>query len=78
MLFLYKALKITGKLSSTGKTANIAYFKDAKDVSGYAAEGVAAIVKEGIAGGSSEKKLNPKDYATRAETAVMLYAVVKK
>jgi len=77
MVLVARAMKIAGKASVTGTSSDIAGFSDASEVSGYAVEGVAALVKEGIIQGSNNK-INPKGTATRAETAVMIYRILNR
>jgi len=74
MVLLARALKITEKISTSGTAEDIAHFNDIDDVSDYAVEGVATLVKEGIIQGSNNN-INPKGTATRAETAVVMYRI---
>lgn len=75
MVLVARALKIVGK--STITETDIEGFNDIKEVSSYAVEGVAILIKEGIIQGS-ENNIYPKNAATRAETAVMMYRVLNK
>jgi hypothetical protein len=77
MVLAEKAMSIAGKDLNKGSAADIAAYKDASQVSGYAQDAVAALVKEGIIAGSGNK-LNPKQTATRAETAVIIYKLYNK
>ena len=77
MVLVEKAMRIAGKDINNGSAADIASYNDATQVSSYAQDAVAALVKEGIIAGSGNK-LNPKDTATRAETAVIIYKLYNK
>ena len=51
---------------------------DSADISGYAADAVAELVKAGIINGDQNRNFNPKNNATRAQAAVMIYNVLYK
>lgn len=78
MVMVARALKITNKISTTGTFEDISTFADAGEVSSYAIEGVATLIKEGIIQGSTGNMINPKGNATRAETAVIIYRIYTK
>ena len=48
------------------------------DNSAYAKKSVAACLKAGIVGGTSNNTISPKKYVTRAEVAVMVHHVLQK
>ncbi|MBV1757790.1 MAG: S-layer homology domain-containing protein, partial [Dethiosulfatibacter sp.] len=52
-------------------------FIDKEEISSYAIESLATMVKEGLISGSGNK-LKPIDYSTRAEAAVFLYRIYNK
>ena len=68
MVLMYRAMIAAGKNVEGG---NLNEFSDAADVSGYAREAVAALVKAGIINGSGGRILPAKNM-TRAEMAVAL------
>jgi hypothetical protein len=72
-----RAMKLAGKLKSTGVSADLNAFRDKGSVAPYAAESVASMVKEGLISGNG-KLINPAGYATRAETAVLMYRIYNK
>ena len=74
MVLTARALRIAGKLDTVGIFEDIKHFDDADEVSGYAVESVAALVKEGIIKGD-RKSINPKGTATRAEAATVIYRI---
>jgi mannose/fructose/N-acetylgalactosamine-specific phosphotransferase system component IIB len=76
MVFSVKALKAAGKIHDTGKLTDLSKFNDKSKISTYAVEGVATLVKMGIAQGSN-KCINPKGNTTRAETACIIYRIIK-
>ncbi|AEE90938.1 Ig domain protein group 2 domain protein [Tepidanaerobacter acetatoxydans Re1] len=78
MVIVARALKTTNKISTTGTFEDISTFADAGEVSSYAIEGVATLIKEGIIQGSTGNMINPKGNATRAETAVIIYRIYTK
>jgi len=76
MVLILRALKIADINLSEGSKKDIDRFIDTSSVSDYALEAVATLVKEGIIIGSNNK-IRPKEYTTRAETAVMIYRIYK-
>jgi len=78
MVMVARALELTKKVTITGTFNDISRFNDASQVSDYAIESVATLVREGIIIGNPDNTINPKSYATRAETAVMLYRILNK
>ncbi|SHK22549.1 S-layer homology domain-containing protein [Tepidibacter formicigenes] len=55
------------------KIEELNVFKDKEKIASWAKEGVATSVREGIINGIDEKSFVPKQKATRAQAAVMLY-----
>ena len=72
-----KAMRIADKTLLSGSAADIESYSDAAQIAGYAQNSIASMVKEGIITGS-ENMLNPKQKATRAETAVIIYNLYNK
>lgn len=52
-------------------------FSDANSVNDYAAEAVGALFKAGIIGGFEDNSFRPRDTATKAQAAKMIYQLVK-
>ncbi|MNI34452.1 Endo-1,4-beta-xylanase A precursor [compost metagenome] len=77
MVLAARALKLSGKISSTGTAADLISFSDTTSIADYAAESVAVLVKEGIIEGSSSS-IDPLGKATRAEVAAMVYRILIK
>jgi hypothetical protein len=77
MVLTTNALKIAGKISSTGTAADVQRFTDKSLIASYAVEGVATLVKEGIVVGSGDV-INPKGNASRAELAAIVYKIYSK
>jgi len=75
MAMAARALKVTGAADIAGKRTTLDSFKDADQVSGYAAANVAGMVELGLIEGSSAM-IKPRSNATRAETAVFLYRIL--
>ncbi len=71
MLMLTRALEAQGKKLDAADESVLAQFADAAEISNYAREAVASVVKAGIIAGSNGR-INPLAKATRAEIAVML------
>jgi hypothetical protein len=69
-----RALELKGRLAAKGTAADLSRFQDGAEVSGYAAEKLSALVREGIVQGDG-KLLRPLDNTTRAEAAVVLYRI---
>ena len=73
---LSRALEAQGKKLEKADESVLAQFADAAELSDYAKEAVASVVKAGIITGSNGR-INPVAKATRAEIAVMLERVLK-
>ncbi len=74
---LYNALKIIGRLPQGDSGKTLSDFSDAGMIDPWAQESMAFLVKTGTVGGSYGK-LTPKDTATRAEMAQVLYNLLAK
>lgn len=73
-LILYRTYQTAGyKLNANIQSR---YFKDAANISEYAAEAVQAMQKAGIISGFKDGKFAPKTGATRAEAATMIYKLL--
>ncbi|UWV47856.1 S-layer homology domain-containing protein [Acetivibrio thermocellus] len=77
MVLTTNALRIAGKISSTGTRADVERFSDKDQIASYAVEGVATLVKEGIVVGSGDI-INPRGNASRAELAAIIYKIYYK
>lgn len=55
----------------------LAAYSDMDEISGYARESAAQLIKAGILQGIGKQQLNPKMEMTRAETAVMVERLLK-
>ncbi|OAB43020.1 licheninase [Paenibacillus glacialis] len=77
MVLLTRALKLSEKLKISGAVSDLGSFTDTTKLADYAKESAALLVKEGIIQGDSNA-LRPGQTATRAETAVLIYRVIKK
>ncbi|NLY42857.1 MAG: hypothetical protein GX066_02575 [Clostridiaceae bacterium] len=75
MVMIANALKVAGKISTTGTAGDLKPYKDASEVSGYAVEAVATLIKEGIIKGNDDNTINPLGNATRAEVGVIIYRI---
>ncbi|MFH5183785.1 S-layer homology domain-containing protein [Paenibacillus sp. TAB 01] len=77
MVLCARALQLSEKLKLTGNSSDLASYSDKGSVASYAEEGVASMVHEGIIEGNGAG-LNPIGNATRAETAVIIFRILKK
>ncbi len=68
---------ILGEGPAAGTASDLAAFSDAAEISPYAQDAAAALVRAGIVTGSGGA-LHPKDMLSRAETAMMLYRVLMR
>jgi len=75
MVIIARTLDVCGHYIAPGSEADLARFADASQISDYAADAMASLVRAGIITGSGGR-LNPKANITRAEMAVMLYKVL--
>jgi hypothetical protein len=74
MVYIYRALAVTGVSLNPGSSADIAVFSDKGKISNYALEAVKTLVKAGMIKGNGDK-LMPASVLSRAEMAVVLYRV---
>ncbi len=77
MTLIVKAMDVADRSLERGDKADIAKFKDSSEVSNYALESVAALVKNEIIAGSGGN-INPKQNITRAEATAILYKIYIK
>lgn len=77
MVLLHRTLAILDKSPAAGSASDLAVFSDAAELSPYARDAAAALVRAGVITGSGGA-LRPKDMVSRAETAVMLYRVLTR
>ncbi len=75
MVIVHKALKTSGLTIEDINISELEIFKDAFDISDYALESIALLVKEGIITGNANKTLSPLKNITRAETAAIIYKI---
>lgn len=73
-VFIYRTINIVGKNITSGETV---LFDDSGDIADYAKEAVSALAAVGIINGTGDNKFSPKSYATRAETAVIIYRALQ-
>jgi len=78
IVMVVRALILTNRITITGTFDDMSRFGDASQVSDYAIQSVATLVREGVIVGNADNTINPKGYATRAEIAVMLYRIYNK
>ena len=76
MVLILRTLKVSGKTLTTGTTSDLSTFSDRGQISSYATDAVATLVKAGIVKGSTATTVNPKGSITRAEMAVILYRIL--
>ncbi len=62
---------------SVGENTNILSYDDFTDISEYAIAPMQYVAGAGLLKGKTESTLNPKDFATRAETAAILHRFVE-
>ncbi|MDP4092791.1 MAG: leucine-rich repeat protein [Bacillota bacterium] len=74
---LYNVLKVTGKIPQGNSGKTLSYFTDARQVSSWAEEAIAVLVKTGVIGGNNGM-LTPTSTTTRAEMAQVLYNLLLK
>ena len=77
MVLVVNALKAAGIKLDAGTSADMADFKDASKVAGYAQDAVAALIKAGIIKGSNNA-INPSSDLIRAEAAAVIFQIYKK
>lgn len=74
---VYKAARAAGIPLQSADKSELSGFSDSSQISSYAAEAMAAMVRNGIISGSGNR-LNPRAQATRAEISVILSKLLQK
>ncbi|QHW33438.1 hypothetical protein GZH47_23335 [Paenibacillus rhizovicinus] len=74
MTLTEKALRSLNQISQHGSAADLNKFADGSQVAAYAADSVAALLKEGLIEGDGDL-IKPQANTTRAEAAVFLYRI---
>ena len=75
-MYLYAQFK--GYDVSVGEETNILSYDDAFDIAEYTIPAMQYVAGEGVISGKTISTLNPRDNATRAEVAVILYKFIEK
>jgi len=75
MVFMVRALEAADMPFTKGSASDLSSFSDRNQISSYATEAIASLVKSGYVTGSGGK-INPQAPITRAEMSVMLYRVI--
>lgn len=75
MVMLYRAIEKAGSI--TEPNADVSPFIDSSEISSYALEAVGALHRAGILNGDGTGYFRARDNTTRAETAVVLYRIIK-
>lgn len=73
---IYRAMGMTENTEGEN-LENESPFQDYNDVSEYAKNAVSELYKKGVVSGKDNERFAPKDFTTRAETAKILYEVIK-
>ncbi|WP_249898875.1 S-layer homology domain-containing protein [Paenibacillus sp. PK3_47] len=74
MVMAVRALKSVQQWTGNARAANLSDYPDAAGIAAYAKDSVAELVSEGIVQGDGNA-IRPKDTATRAEAAVIIYRI---
>jgi hypothetical protein len=77
MVLTAKAMAIAGIKLEAGSQSDLSRFTDLSQISKYAVENVAAMVKTQLVVGSNDK-INPRANITRAEVTQILYKIYNK
>lgn len=75
-IMIVNALK--GQLQPIDKNATLQKFADKSKIAPYAQEAVAQLTRLGIVNGVDAEKFAPKDIASRAQAAVIIYRMLEK
>ena len=73
----YNLLKNQGVITADADLSKLDSFADAADVADYARTAIAALLENGFINGDDANCINPRNNATRAESAVFLFNVSK-
>lgn len=75
MVLAQRAITVTGMGYMQGDASTLTAFSDYSQVSDYARDAIATLIKSGIITGNTEKQLYPKSNISRAEAAAMIYRI---
>ena len=74
---MYRFAKYKGYDVSIGESIDILSYNDYNNISGYAIDSIRYAVASGLIKGKTATTINPKDNATRAETAAILHRFIE-
>lgn len=75
-VMMHRALKLLGKLPAEATDQSSTSFKDGGEIAAYAVEAIHAMTRTGAISGGTGGLLKPRDTATRAQMAQMLYKLL--
>ncbi len=77
MVLINRTLRLLGRIETTGNSKVLDKFADRSQVAGYAVEGIAAVIMEGLIE-IDGPNIDPRGNVSRAEAASILYRIYNK
>ncbi|MBO5008579.1 MAG: S-layer homology domain-containing protein [Clostridia bacterium] len=74
---IYRYAKYKGYDTNVAENSDVLSFVDYNEVSEYAVDSMKYAIGSGLVNGKSENTINPRDCATRAETAAILQRLIE-
>ena len=75
MVLALRAMNAGGSTVTAGSTGDLSAYSDQAQISDYASEAIASLIKAGIITGNTDGKIYPKSSITRAEAAAIIYRI---
>ena len=76
MVMLQRALSAAGKPATGGTSSDLAGYSDSAQISDYARNAVASMIRLGLVQGNSAQQLTPRSTISRAEMSVIMHRVM--
>ena len=76
MVMIYNTLRVKGKTTTNGLTADLSVYHDEKQIDAYAREAMGNLVQMGVVQGDGDGYLRPQSRLNRAEAAILLHTIM--
>lgn len=76
MVMIYNSLLASGRTPPNGLAADLSIYTDQNQIASYARPAIGSLVQLGVVKGNGNGTLNPRGVLTRAETAMLMHAIM--